>query len=103
MGPRVRGDDKRKLTEFLPHHRGGIAHRLELAEGDMARHVFHAAVGRGNKPVRCYKFQAVTDTTGNDFSGFNFRISEVEHAEHDLLRRQLPEHAEIEFWLRRLD
>ena len=89
---------------YLPaHHRRGVAHRLQLAEGDMARHVFHAAVGRGDQPVRGDIFQAVADTPGDNIGGFDFRVAEVEHAEHDLLRGQILEHAEIELWLRRLD
>ena len=41
-----------RLADLLAHGRGGVAHRLQFSERDVARHVFHAAVGRDDQPVR---------------------------------------------------
>ena len=48
-------------------------------------------------------FEAVADSIGDDRGRLDFGIAEIEHPEHDLLRRKILEHAEIEFGLRRLD
>src|SRR5262252_7521183 len=36
-----------------------VRHRLQLAEGGGARHVFHAAIGRGHQPLRRQVFEPV--------------------------------------------
>lgn len=91
------------LADLLADNGRRVAHRLEFAEGDVARHVFHAAVRRRDQPIRGDVFEAMPDAIGDHGRGLDFRIGEINHAEQDFLGRQIGEHAEIELGLRGLD
>ena len=39
------------LRDFPPHDGGTVREGLQLREGKLARHVFHAAIGRGDELV----------------------------------------------------
>ena len=70
------------------HHCGAVAHRLELSEGDLARQVLHAAIGRGDQRSRRRRTSGLADSLRNHLRGLDLRIAEVDHAEHDLLARR---------------
>ncbi len=40
------------FSQFLAHQFCSVDHRLHLTKGDVARHIFHAAVGRDHQPLR---------------------------------------------------
>src|SRR6185437_10404657 len=72
-------------ADLFPHLRRRIGHRLQFAERRGARHVFHAAIGRGHELVGRDVFQPVADAVGHGVDALDLGIAEVEHAEHDLL------------------
>src|SRR3954447_10436805 len=74
------------LTDLLPHLGCGIAHRLQFTEGYVTGHVFHAAIRRDHQPLRRDMLQPVADDVRDDRDRLDGGVSEVEHAEHDLLR-----------------
>ena len=74
------------LADLLAHGRRRVAHRLQLAERDMARHVFHAAVGRDDQAIRGDVLQPVADPVRDHLGGLDLGIGVIEYAEHDLLR-----------------
>ncbi len=90
---------RRRSAQFPPDDRRAIDHRLELAEGDIARQIFHAAVG-------CDRHQAVRASctrsplrmrAATTFPRLSIlQVVQVEHAQHDLLRRHVGQHAEID-------
>src|SRR5579863_4296640 len=47
-------------------HLGGGAHGFEFAEGDVARKIFHAAVGGDDETIGWNHFERGADTRGND-------------------------------------
>src|SRR5262245_4604344 len=85
------------------HDRGAVGQRLELAEGDVARKIFHAAVGRRDELVGRHVFEALANVRGDLFRRLDREIAEVENAEHDLLALEVPQHAEVELGLRGFD
>ena len=52
----------------------------------MARHVFHAAIGRDDEAIGRDMLQPVANPAGHHIGGFDLGIAEVEHAEHDRFR-----------------
>src|SRR4051812_27776259 len=41
------------LADLVAYVARGIAHRLQFSKGDLAWHVFHPAIRRDHKSVRC--------------------------------------------------
>ena len=91
------------LADFPADHGGGVAHGLELAECNVTRLVFHAAIRCRDQPIRRYVFEAVADAIRDHRGGFDLGIAEIDHAKQDFLGRQFDQHAELELGLRRLD
>src|SRR6185312_14369620 len=89
-------------AQLAAHDGRTIDHRLELAEGDLAREVLHAAVRRRDELVRRDMLEAAADAGGDERGRLDRRRRQIEHAEHDVLRRQFLEHAEIDVRLRAL-
>src|SRR5689334_16443808 len=90
-------------AHFSSHHRSTCGERLQLAVGNVARQVLHAAVGGGDEAIRRQEFERAADAGCDGVGGLDRGIAEVEHAEQNRLARKLLQNAEIELWLCSLD
>ena len=91
------------LRNSAPHDARRLRQRLELAEGDLARQVLHAAIGRRDQVRGRHVGKARADALRDRLGALHVEVAEVEHAEQDRLAGKLPQHAEIELRLRGLD
>ena len=73
---------------------------FSFAEGELAREVLHATVGRHDEPLRWKDRERPTDTTRDNLRGLCRGVTEVEDAEHDDLVRNVAEHLGVEIRLR---
>ena len=78
-------------------------HRLHLAEGDVARQVFHPAVGRDDDLLGRHIGQGPADALGDRLRRLDRHVVEVDDAEDDRLSRQRLKHRRVELRLRGLD
>ena len=53
-----------------------VDHRLELAEGDLARQIFHAAIGRRDQPLGRQVLQPAPDARGHRLRRLDLRASD---------------------------
>src|SRR5262245_20877213 len=98
-------DTTHNSTSFklLSHDCGAVDHRFHLPEGDLARKIFHAAVGRYDDPLRRNERQRRPDARRDCLRRLDGRVGKIDDAKDDGLRRQVLEHPKIEPGLRRLD
>ncbi len=87
--------------EVATHERRALDQGIELAEGDLSGEVFHSAVGRRNDALGGREFQRGANAIRNHVGRLDALVGEVEHAEHDLLRRKVLQYAKVE--LRRVE
>ena len=75
----------RRLADFLRTNAAASHIAFNLPKAIWRGMYFMPQSGAGMSSVRPNVFQALPDSAGNDFGRFDLGISEVEHAEHDLL------------------
>src|SRR5262245_37925551 len=76
--------------------RGSGDERLELAAGDLAREVLHAAVGADHEALRVDVLERGADPAGDDFRRLDVHVVQVEDAEDHALRGELLEDRRVE-------
>src|SRR5215211_2438812 len=89
-------------SELLPHDLRPLDHRLDLGEGDVAREVFHAAIGGDDDPLGRHMRQRTADTRRHRLRRLDGEIAKIDHAEDDSLAQTLELRA-VELGLRGLD
>jgi hypothetical protein len=101
--PHVDRERKREhqesLTNFPSHDRGTICQCPQLRKGQLARHIFHAAVGCWDELVGGQESKACANALGDHLGRLGGLVTEIQHAKHDIFRRQLFENAKIELGL----
>src|SRR5688572_9220168 len=75
-------------------------HRLHLAEGDFARQVLHAAIGRDDDVRSLDVRQCLANARGHGVGRFHLHVAEVDHAEKHLLPGERRERRAIQARLR---
>src|SRR5262245_3900968 len=70
-GPLVRIIDPLTLCKLVPHDRGAFDHGAHLAKGNLAREIFHAAVGRDHDPLGRNERERRADVRGHRLRALN--------------------------------
>jgi len=65
--------------------------------------VFHAVIRRHDQPIGRHLIERAVDARGDHLRGLNRHVGKIDDAEHDGLRRQLPQDFEIKPGLGGLD
>src|SRR5262245_10480888 len=91
------------LGELAPDHRRTRDEGAQLAEGGLAREVLHAAVGRRDEALGGDVREPGADAPGDLRRVLHRGIPETDDAQDDRLRREVPEDAEVERRLGRLE
>src|SRR6202020_1817186 len=91
------------LSQLGANHRRTVGERLQFGKRQFARKVLHAAIRRGYETIRAEIFERRSNAIRDDGRRLRYGRGEIDHAQHDLLRREILQHAEIEFRLRRFD
>src|SRR5512132_3216042 len=76
---------------------------LELANGQLARQVLHAAVRRSDEALARHNLERVSNALGDVIRCLRLVRTEVEDTEDDCLVRKVAQDPGTELWLRRLD
>src|SRR5262245_24065931 len=77
--------------------------RLELANGQLARQVLHAAIRSGDEAFARHNLERPPNALGDFVCRFRLVRTEVQDSEHDRLVRQVAQDPGVELWLRGLD
>src|SRR5918995_2196828 len=83
------------LGEARSHEARALAQRPELAEGGVAREIFHAAVRRRDQALWRDVPEPGPDPRRHLLRHLDAGIAEVDHAEDDGLAGELVEHAQV--------
>src|ERR1700704_4641409 len=92
-----------RLAEFLAQEARRLGHRLQLAEGGLARQELHAAVGREDHALRRDELERALDARDHRLRRLDLLVRKVDAADHDLLSRQPGQHRAVELRLGGLD
>jgi len=89
--------------QLPPDDRSALGQCLELGESHSARDVFHAAIGRGNQPLRRQVLERGTDAGGDHFRSFRLGVAHADHSEYHGLVAEAGESRQVEIGLGGLD
>ena len=78
-------------------------HRLQLPERNVARQIFHSAIGRDQQAIYADERQRSPNARGDNLGRLNLMRGKIEHAEDDGFAAKFLENGTIERRLSRLD
>jgi hypothetical protein len=82
---------------------GAFDHSLQLPERNVARQIFHSAIGRDHQAIYANERKRSSNPRGNNLGRLHLMRGKIEHAEDDGFAAKFLENGTVERRLGRLD